>query len=309
MSRRDDGRMQWASAIEGWLDRLSAQRGLSPHTLRAYSNDLNGFASFSVARGVTGPEQVDLELLRDWMWSLDRQGASRATMARRAAAVRGFFGALERDGAIDRDPAARLKAPRPERHLPRVPSRKQAADTIDALGVAASQEDPVAVRDLAIVELLYAAGVRVSEMVGLDVPDLDLSRQTVRVLGKGAKERVVPFGAPAARALARWLNVRPAVARDFAPTNALFLGVRGARMGTRAVYGMVERLLRDEHASGPRGPHAFRHAAATHLLDGGADLRVVQEFLGHASLGTTQLYTHVSIEKLREGYRLAHPRA
>jgi len=301
--------MEWAPAIEGWLDRLAAQRGLSPHTLRAYGNDLAGFARFADARGAAGPAQVDLELLRDWMWSLDREGASRATMARRAAAVRGFFGALERDGVIDRDPAARLRAPRPERRLPRVPSRKQATETLDALGAAASEEDPLAVRDLAIVELLYAAGVRVSELVGLDLPDLDLARGTVRVLGKGSKERVVPFGAPAARALSRWIDARAALARDDSPTNALFLGARGARMGTRAVYGMIERLLRDEHASGPRGPHAFRHAAATHLLDGGADLRVVQEFLGHASLGTTQLYTHVSIEKLREGYRLAHPRA
>lgn len=301
--------MQWAPTIEGWLDRLAAQRGLSPHTLRAYGNDLAGFARFAGSRGVSGPEAVDLELLRDWMWSLDRQGASRATMARRAAAVRGFFGVLERDGAIERDPAARLRAPRPERRLPRVPSRKQAAETLDALGAAASEEEPVAVRDFAIVELLYAAGIRVSELVGLDLADLDFTHGTVRVLGKGSKERVVPFGAPAARALSRWIDARTALTRDDAPTTALFLGRRGARMGTRAVYGMVERLLRDDSASGPRGPHAFRHAAATHLLDGGADLRVVQEFLGHASLGTTQLYTHVSIEKLRESYRLAHPRA
>jgi len=301
--------MEWAAAIEGWLDRLAAQRGLSPHTLRAYGTDLAGLARFAADRGVAGPGAVDLDLLRDWMWSLDRAGSSRATMARRAAAARGFFASLERDGAIDRDPAARLRAPRPERRLPRVPSRRQAVETMDVLAAAASEEDPVAVRDLAIVELLYAAGVRVSELTGLDLADLDLERGTVRVLGKGAKERVVPFGAPAARALSRWIDARGALVSDATPTNALFLGARGARMGTRAVYGMVERLLRDEPASGPRGPHAFRHAAATHLLDGGADLRVVQEFLGHASLGTTQLYTHVSVEKLREGYRLAHPRA
>lgn len=301
--------MQWAPAIEGWLDRLAAERGLSAHTLRAYGGDLDGLARFATERGAAGPREVDLDLLRDWMWSLDRQGASRATMARRAAAVRGFFARLERDGLIPRDPAARLRAPRPERRLPRVPSRKQAADTIEALVAAAAADDPAAVRDLAIVELLYAAGLRVSELVGLDLGDVDLLRRTVRVLGKGAKERVVPFGAPAAHALGRWVDARSALVGDAAGTTALFLGARGGRLGTRAVYAIVERLLREDGASGPRGPHAFRHAAATHLLDGGADLRVVQEFLGHASLGTTQLYTHVSVEKLREGYRLAHPRA
>jgi len=301
--------MDWAPTIEGWLDRLASQRGLSEHTLRAYGGDLAALAEFAAAHGASGPDEIDLELLRDWMWALDREGAARSTMARRAAAVRGFFAALEREGAIERDPAARLRAPRPDRRLPRVPSQKQASETMDALAAAASEDDPVAVRDLAVVELLYAAGIRVSELVGLDLPDLDLERGTVRVLGKGAKERVVPFGAPAARALSRWIDARPSLGREEAPTPALFLGARGGRMGTRAVYGLVERLLREESASGPRGPHSFRHAAATHLLDGGADLRVVQEFLGHASLGTTQLYTHVSIEKLRDGYRLAHPRA
>lgn len=301
--------MQWAPTIERWLDRLAVERGLSAHTLRAYSGDLAALARFADGRGLAGPEGVDLEFLRDWLWALDQQGVARSTMARRAAAARGFFRALERDGLIAQDPAARLRAPRPERRLPRVPSRKQAADTIDILDTAAAQDDPIAVRNLAIVELLYAAGIRVSELVGLDLADLDLAHGTVRVLGKGAKERVVPFGAPAARALSRWIDARPELERSAAPTFALFLGARGARVGTRAVYGMVERLLRDEDASGPRGPHAFRHAAATHLLDGGADLRVVQEFLGHSSLGTTQLYTHVSVEKLREGYRLAHPRA
>jgi len=301
--------MEWAPTIESWLDRLAVQRGLSAHTLRAYDTDLHDLASFATARGAAGPDQVDLELLRDWMWSLDRAGAARSTMARRAAAARGFFAALTREGTITRDPAARLRAPRPERTLPRVPSRKQAAEALEALALAAEQDAPLAVRDLAIVELLYAAGIRVAELAGLDLGDLDLARGTVRVLGKGAKERVVPFGAPAARALSRWLDVRPALEREDRRSAALFLGARGARVGTRAVYGLVERLLRDDGTSGPRGPHAFRHAAATHLLDGGADLRVVQEFLGHSSLGTTQLYTHVSIEKLREGYRLAHPRA
>jgi len=301
--------VEWSPAIERWLDRLATDRALSPNTLRAYGVDLAHLGAFARERGVMRPADADLELLREWMWSLDRDGASRATMARRAAAVRGFFAALARAGEIPLDPAARLKAPRPDRRLPKVPSRARTDAMLGALGAAADGEDPRAVRDLAIVELLYASGLRVGELAGLDIADVDGPRRTVRVLGKGAKERVVPFGAPAGRAIARWLEVRGALARPEAPTPALFLGTRGGRIGARTVYGIVERLLRDDATAGPRGPHSLRHAAATHLLDGGADLRIVQEFLGHASLGTTQLYTHVSIEKLREGYRLAHPRA
>lgn len=300
--------MSWTPTIEGWLDGLAVDRGLSEHTLRAYARDLADLAEFAAGRGVRGPEGVDLDLLRDWLWALEQRGAARATMARRAAAVRGYFAALARTGALTSDPAARLRAPRPSRRLPRVPTRSQTSAILDGLAAAASEDDPLAIRDLAAVELLYAAGLRVSELVGLDLADLDASRRTVRVLGKGAKERVVPYGAPAAAAVARWLAARPALARDGGST-ALFLGARGGRVDVRVVYRLVERLLGDDVAGGPRGPHAFRHAAATHLLDGGADLRVVQEFLGHASLGTTQLYTHVSIEKLREGYRQAHPRA
>ena len=299
----------WAAAIERWLDRLVLARGLSPNTIRAYRTDLADLAAFAAERGAETPADVDLELLRGWMWRLDQDGATRATMSRRAAAARGFFAELARDGVIGADPAARLKAPRPDRRLPRVPSLGRVAELVSGLEDAAVSGDPVALRDLAIVELLYAAGLRVSELVGLDLADVDAPRRTVRVLGKGAKERVVPFGVPAGRALARWLDVREALADPARPTAALFLGVRGGRIDVRVVHRLVSRLLGDETGSGPRGPHTFRHAAATHLLDGGADLRVVQEFLGHASLGTTQLYTHVSIEKLREGYARAHPRA
>ncbi|OJX70075.1 MAG: recombinase XerC [Micrococcales bacterium 73-13] len=302
--------MDWASVTESWFDRLALQRGLSANTIRGYRIDLADLAAFAGERGVDGPGDVDLELLRDWLWSLERGGASRSTMARRAAAARGLFAALAREELIAVDPAARLRAPQPGRRLPRVPTLGQVDGILDRLGAAASEGEPLAVRDLAIVELLYASGLRASELAGLDLPDLDLGGRTVRVLGKGAKERVVPFGAPAAAALGRWLRARPALLLGGAASSgALFLGARGARIGTRAVYRLVERLLPDDAATGPRGPHSLRHAAATHLLDGGADLRVIQEFLGHASLGTTQLYTHVSIEKLREGYRLAHPRA
>jgi len=178
---------------------------------------------------------------------------------------------------------------------------------LDGLTARAVSGDPVSTRDLAIIELLYASALRVSELVGLDVNDIDAGRLTARVTGKGSKERVVPFGVPAQRALGAYLEHRPAFA--VRPTAALFLGVRGGRVGTRAVYELVAGLLAGLPGSGPSGPHALRHTAATHLLDGGADLRSVQEMLGHASLGTTQLYTHVSAERLKESYRLAHPRA
>jgi integrase/recombinase XerC len=302
--------MEWERSTHAWLDRLAVERGLSSNTIRAYRSDLASLSGFAEEQGVGSPADVDLELLRDWLWTLERDGASRATMGRRAAAARGFFAGLARDELIPADPAARLRAPRPARRLPRVPARPQVDGILDALAAAASEDEPIAVRDLAIVELLYASALRASELAGLDLPDLDLERRTVRVLGKGAKERVVPFGGPASAALGRWLSARPVLAVGGSPaSSALFLGTRGGRIGTRALYRLVERLLPEDTSTGPRGPHTLRHAAATHLLDGGADLRVVQEFLGHASLGTTQLYTHVSIEKLREGYRLAHPRA
>jgi integrase/recombinase XerC len=207
------------------------------------------------------------------------------------------------------DPAARLRAPKADKHLPRVITREQMDGLLAALSARAEDGEPAAVRDVAVIELLYAAGIRVSELTGLDVDDVDLERLTLRVVGKGSKERVVPFGVPALRAVRRYLSVaRPALAVERSGL-ALLLGARGGRLGTRAVYQLVASLLADVPGGGPAGPHTLRHTAATHLLDGGADLRAVQEILGHASLGTTQIYTHVSTERLKETYRIAHPRA
>ena len=207
------------------------------------------------------------------------------------------------------DPAARLRAPRPDKTLPRVLTRAQIDGILASLAVRANEGDPGALRDLAVVELLYAAGIRVSELIGLDVDDVDLGRLTVRVLGKGSKERVVPFGVPALAAVRGYLaGARPQLAVERSGA-ALLLGTRGGRLGSRAVYRLVAGLLAEIPGGGPAGPHALRHTAATHLLDGGADLRAVQEILGHASLGTTQIYTHVSAERLKESYRIAHPRA
>ncbi len=320
----EHGDMQWADAIDRFATRLRDGRGLSEHTVRGYRADLERLSRFATSRGASSVGDVDLELLREWLWSQTVEGAAASSIARRAAATRGLFDDLRRTGLIDVDPAVRLRSPRPQNRLPRTPTQEHMRQMFDALQVRASDDDPIALRDVAIVELLYATGIRVAELVGLDLGDLDRSARSVRVMGKGSKERVVPYGAPAERAITRYLaDGRPHLtiaagasttaaltrAHAQAPTPALMLGARGARMGTRAVYRLVATQLEAFPAAGPAGPHSLRHATATHLLDGGADLRAVQELLGHSSLATTQRYTHVSVERLREGYRVAHPRA
>jgi integrase/recombinase XerC len=302
---------------------LSAERGFSEHTVRSYRSDLADLLRFAEDAGATDSAEIDLELLRGWLWRGSTAGLAKSTLARRSATARSLTSWLARSGHTPTDAAARLRAPKSDRHLPRVLTRAQMDTLFAGLAARASSGDTVAVRDLAIVELLYASALRVSELAGLDVRDVDLGRLTARVTGKGSKERVVPFGVPAKNAIAAWLEVREAMlhapredataapggALKSARTTALFLGTRGGRVGTRAVYTLVAGLLETVPGGGPAGPHALRHTAATHLLDGGADLRAVQEMLGHASLGTTQIYTHVSTERLKESYAMAHPRA
>ena len=297
-------------AIAGYLRAVELERGASAHTVRAYAGDLETFAAFVESRGAEpDPALIDLELLREWVWSHSDSGLAASSLARRASTMRGFTAWLTRTGRAPADAAARLRAPRPDRHLPRVLSRPQVDALLDGLAARATSSDPLALRDLAMIELLYASALRVSELVGLDRSDVDSERRVVRVLGKGSKERIVPFGVPAARAIAAYLDRgRPALVRERCG-DALFLGARGARESTRSVYTVVAALLAELPGSGPSGPHTFRHTAATHLLDGGADLRAVQEILGHASLGTTQIYTHVSADRLAAVYRTAHPRA
>jgi integrase/recombinase XerC len=296
-------------AIEAYSAHLTVERGYSPQTIRAYRSDLTGFADFAAGRNVGDTGAITLDLWRDWLWDASQRGLSKATLARRSATAKGFSAWVARTDDSDADPAARLKTPKSDKTLPRVINRAQIAELLDILAVRAADGDPARLRDVAVIELLYASGIRVSELTGLDIDDADLERLTVRVLGKGSKERVVPFGVPAKRALVDYLGRgRPELAAAQSG-QALFLGARGARLGTRAVYQLVAGLLADLPGTGPAGPHALRHTAATHLLDGGADLRAVQELLGHASLGTTQIYTHVSTERLKESYRIAHPRA
>lgn len=310
MAERTDGRI--VAAVESFLEHVRHARGLSDQTVRAYANDLDQFVAFAAARGSTGVQDLGLELLRDWLWEADQRGLARSTIARRSSSVRAFTRWASETGVLATDPGARLRAPKGAAHLPRVVSSDQVRTVLDQLAARADTDDAGALRDLAVVELLYAAAIRVSELVGIDVVDLDRSRLTVRVLGKGGKERVVPFGVPARDALEAWLERgRPVLGGRTTPPepSALFLGDRGARLGVRSAYRIVARALEGLPGAGPSGPHTFRHTAATHLLDGGADLRAVQELLGHASLGTTQVYTHVSSARLREVYRTAHPRA
>ncbi len=299
--------MEFDRAIDDFSRYLSAERGFSANTVRSYLSDLAGLRDFAESQGVTESADLTLDLLRDWLWQGTQAGAAKSTLARRSAAARSFSAWLAKHGGPT-DAAARLKSPKPERSLPRVLTRAQLDGILDSLDAKASTGDPGAIRDLCVIELLYASALRVSELVGLDVDSIDLERLTVRVLGKGSKERVVPFGVPAMDAIVAYLaEARGKLEKE--PTDALFLGAQGRRLNSRSVYRLVSGLLAEIPGGGPAGPHALRHTAATHLLDGGADLRAVQELLGHASLGTTQVYTHVSMERLKDSYRAAHPRA
>lgn len=301
------GNMRVSEAIEAYAYLLARVRRLSPATVRAYRSDL---AELGDALGDPVLSDVDLDDLRDWLWKATERGDARSTLARRRASARGFFSWALDAGHVRTDPSLRLVAPKRARPLPRVASAEGMTGVLEGAKERAQAGDPVALRDHAILELLYASGLRVSELCGLDLDDLDRDRDTARVLGKGSKERIVPFGTPAARALDAYLvRGRPALsARADAEPRAVFYGARGGRLGPRAVYDVVARTV-GPVIGGSIGPHALRHSAATHLLDGGADLRAVQEMLGHASLGTTQIYTHVSTERLAATYRQAHPRA
>lgn len=302
--------MELESALQDFVLYLSAERGYSPHTVKAYRSDLHSLLAFAHRRSIANADQLTLEFLRDWLWECSQEGLTKTTLARRSASVRSFTSWLRRMGHVSVDPGSRLKSPKADQSLPRVVTATQLDDIFEQLSIDAESDEPIAIRDLAIVELLYASGLRVSELVGLNINDIDADRLTVKVVGKGAKERVVPYGVPAANALTDYQRrARPQLTASKPTTNAFFVGARGGRLSTRAVYRLVASLLQPLGGSGPAGPHALRHSAATHLLDGGADLRIVQELLGHASMGTTQIYTHVSMERLKSSYVQAHPRA
>ena len=298
--------------LHAYAGYLEAQRGMSAHTVRAYLGDATQLLrSLPVRAGAavetSDLDRLDLTTLRAWLADQARRGLSRSTLARRSASARTFTAWAHRTGRLPTDPGLRLLAPRPDTVVPATLAVDEAAAVLDVARTRADDGDPAHLRDWAALELLYASGVRVSELVGVDVDDLDLDQRLVRVLGKGGKERMVPFGVPAARALREWLAARPRLVVPTSP-HALFLGARGGRWDVRQVRAVVHELTA---LAGVRdlAPHGLRHTAATHLLDGGSDLRSVQEVLGHASLATTQRYTHISSERLRAAFRQAHPRA
>ncbi len=324
-------------ALEDFLDSLKLTRNLSVHTVRAYRSDIHGLFAHLARHDKHSVADLDLRVLRSWLAQLQTLGAARTTLARRAAAARTFTAHARTAGWISVDPGLRLASPRTHRSLPVVLDAAQARAVVEAAGsrrsldkdkekaadededaeggstIPAPVDDAVdrglALRDRAVMEVLYGCGIRVSELVGLDIADIDDARRVIRVLGKGGKERVTPYGLPAQRALDGYLGAGRVVLVTAASGPALFLGRRGGRLGQREARRIVHAAVAAVPDTPDVGPHGLRHSAATHVLEGGADLRSVQELLGHASLATTQIYTHVSAERLKAVYHRAHPRA
>jgi integrase/recombinase XerC len=310
----DSALPEWAGErLAGFGRHLAAERGLSPHTVRAYLGDVSGLLEHACADGLDDLAALDIGLIRAWLAAQHASGMARATLARRTAAARAFTAFARSRGWLDSDPGPLLGTPKAVRHLPNVLGREQMAavltDELAPEAAAQPQAAALAWRDTAIMELLYASGIRVSELCGLDVGDVDDGRRTVRVLGKGSRERVVPIGLPAAAAVRRWQDAGRALLVTERSGPALYLGARGGRLDPRTARRVVHARIAAAGSVPDAGPHDLRHTAATHLLEGGADLRSVQEILGHVSLASTQIYTHVSVERLLSAYRQAHPRA
>jgi len=318
-----------AAALAAFERHLRAERSLSPHTVRAYVSDVSSLLGYVGDQGIAAPGELGVAELRSWLAIQHESGAARTTLARRGAAARAFTAFAHRRGWLAADPGPQLGTLKTRRTLPHVLSQGEMVIVLTGLDRAARQvgaarippgepgepnqrsgiEAAVALRDSAVLELLYATGIRVSELCGLDAAHLDQSRRTVRIRGKGDKEHTVPVGVPALRAVARWLDAgRPELATA-ASGPALFLGIRGGRLDPRTARRIVHERLREAGTIRDTGPHGIRHSTATHLLEGGADLRSVQEILGHSSPATTQIYTHVSVDRLKSSYRQAHPRA
>jgi integrase/recombinase XerD len=287
-------------AVDAFLLELRVERGLSPLTVAAYRRDLDQFVAVAGTAWRSDPEPV-----RAFVNRLRREGRRPTTQARKVAAIRSFYGFALREGIAERDVAALLDSPRPGSYLPDVLDLDDVARILDA----PSSDDPVGIRDAAILELLYACGLRVSELTGLDTDRVDLPGLQVRVIGKGNRERRVPMGEVARERMHRYISGPRAAWTAGKPTPAVFVSQRGARLARESVWRLVRRWAQEAGVAGHVTPHTFRHSFATHLLEGGADLRVVQTLLGHASISTTQLYTHLTGERLREVYTRAHPRA
>ena len=296
--------------VEAFTRHLEVERSLSVHTIRAYLGDLESLLTHLETIGVLDISQLELVHLRSWLANQQIKGGARTTLSRRAVSVRLFTKWAVKNKYLAKDVAATLATPKGHRILPEVLEIADAKTAMDSLATrAAEEETPISLRDVAMVELLYATGARVAELCGLDLSDIDYDRQTIRVLGKGNKERTIPLGNPAMKALNAWIKDGRDLLKKAQSEDAVFLGARGKRIDQRTVRTVVYNALEAIEGIERMGPHALRHSAATHLLEGGADLRTVQEILGHASLATTQIYTHVSTERLQKAFKQAHPRA
>jgi integrase/recombinase XerC len=294
-----------ATLVDAWLRELATARGASPHTLRAYEKDLATLVTFLAGRGISDPREVGARTLRAWLAEFDAQGLARSSIQRRLSAVRSFFKHLLEHRRIDAHPGDGLRAARARRPLPKA----LALEEVERLLATPDRATPRGRRDLALLECMYSAGTRAAETVGIDRADLDLSRGVARVRGKGKKERLGALGSHAIAALRAYLEDPARPRPTVRSAHAVFLNPRGERLSTRALGRILERACLTAGLTRPASPHSLRHSFATHLLDRGADLRAVQELLGHAHLVTTQIYTHVSIERLRAMYEQAHPRA
>ncbi len=297
--------------LRRYLRHLRDERNLSPNTLRAYRRDLERFIAFLAAdylgreAATLAPRDADALAVRSYLAGLARTEVGARSRARALSALRGFFRYAVREGERPDDPTAGVPAPRQPHHLP----RHLRPGEIERLLEAAAGDEPLARRDRALLELLYASGLRVGELVGLDWGDLDLEARVLRVLGKGGRERMVPFGRPAAAALGRWLESWPGLRAGGDTSEPIFLNHRGGRLTDRSVRRILDRYVRQASLAAGVHPHTLRHTFATHLLEGGADLRAIQELLGHSSLSTTQKYTHLELDRLLSVYRESHPRA
>jgi integrase/recombinase XerC len=301
---------QFADLRTDYERHLRSERRLSDHTIRAYTGDVDSLLAHLESSGISDLSEAGLPELRSWLARQQTTGSARASVQRRAAAVRVFWSWAYETGRVPRDVASGLKSPKKQRRLPATVDQRAAAAMLDgALARAEEAGGPVGCRDVAILETLYATGIRVSELCGLDLTDLDDDRQVLRVFGKGSKERSVPIGGPAYRAVRRWLDEGRGLLAGPKSGTAIFLGERGSRIDPRVVRRIVHRALGLTEGAPDLGPHGLRHAMATHLLEGGADLRSVQEMLGHSSLATTQIYTHVTTDRLKRAFEQAHPRA
>lgn len=293
-----------------YSEHLTAERNLSENSIRAYLADLESLVQHLNQLGITEFSALTIGHIRSWLANLQTKGAARSSITRRVVSIRAFTYWAAKNGWIPSDIGGDLVAPKPQRHLPEVLDIESARLALEALEVRAAEDGSAeAIRDLAIVEVLYGSGIRVSELTGLDLGDVDRERMTIRVIGKGNKERIVPIGGPALRALDRWITVGRSQLFSDVSGAALFLGSRGKRIDQRVVRTIVYQSMSALGTNQKFGPHGLRHSAATHLLEGGADLRTVQELLGHSSLATTQIYTHVSQERIKKAYEKAHPRA